>query len=109
MMMHISGKIKEDMLEGTWNVKGWDLLTDLDVSEKIILKYILRKHFSADVLWIELSPGRVQCCALLSTVMNLAVTSKAWDFLSSWTNSSFCWINLLNIYTSNKSIYFLHL
>jgi hypothetical protein len=52
------------------NLKGRDLLGDLGIDGKVIVRH-LRKTGCKGVDWIHLAQDRVQWQALVSTVMNL--------------------------------------
>jgi hypothetical protein len=62
------------------NLKGRDHCEDPSVDGNIVLEWMLRK-WSVD--WMSLAQDRDQCSALMKTVMNLRVTQKAGNFLTS--------------------------
>ena len=72
--MHIrfwSGKLKER-----------DHLEDLEVNERIILKWIL-KNWDGRINWINPVQNRDRWRAAVNAVMNLRVPYNSWNFLIS--------------------------
>ena len=61
-------------IECHWeNLIEEDHLEDPGVTERIILKRILKKWDGGDMDWIELALDRDRCRAVVSAVMNLRV------------------------------------
>jgi hypothetical protein len=63
-------KLVGELTLSSQNPDGRDLLIDLDIDEKTLLKWIVNKYTRyGDVDWTELAQKQLQSLALLNTVV----------------------------------------